>query len=188
MLKQMEEYQKYVEISGFREAKVGNARSFVKRICGELPANVEVQLFDADLIATWEHLYFAALNAYMAFKNKRNMSKSLAVEAALYASSQRQIKKALDFIGVKPDSVNVAVLVFGENEGSVQEGVSTITSRLGSKPDESVLELSEAKMRLIRSAFDISGAELESVFSRNNSEKALVDLVVERVALLSTRL
>ena len=188
MLKPLEEYGNYVEISGFRDVKVGDVRGFVEGVCEELPADVEVQLFDAALIATWEHLYFAALNAHMAFKNKRNISKSLAVEAALYASSQRQIKKALDFIGVKEESVNVAVLVFGADAASVQAGISVVARCLGVAPDESVLELSEAKMGRIRSAFSISGAEFEAVSSRGNEEQALVDLVIERVALLSTRL
>jgi tRNA threonylcarbamoyladenosine modification (KEOPS) complex Cgi121 subunit len=188
MLKPMEEYGKYVEISGFKRVDVEDARSFVEGVCLELPADVEVQLFDADLIATWEHLYFAALNAQMAFKNKRNISKSLAVETALYASSQRQIKKGLDFIGVKPESVNVAVLVLGVNADLEQAGLSAIARRLGAEPDESVLELSKAKVERIRSAFGVSDVELETVSSRGNTEQALLNLVIERMALLSTRL
>ena len=187
MLKKLEEYGKFVGITGFRGVKVGDARVFVDAVCQGLPANVEVQLFDADLVASWGHLYFAALNALTAFRNKRNLSRSLAVEAALYASSQRQIRKALDFIGVKTESVNVAVVVFGGDVGSVEAGLSAVASCMGADPDDGVLELSEAKIRRIRAAFEVSDAELQAA-SNHDPNKALVDLIIERSALLSTRL
>jgi tRNA threonylcarbamoyladenosine modification (KEOPS) complex Cgi121 subunit len=187
MLKLLEEFGKYVEISGFKGVKVGDARAFVDAVCGGVSEDVEVQLFDADLVAGWEHLYFAALNALSAFRSGRNLSKSLAVESALYASSQRQIKKALDFIGVKSESMNVAVLIFGENVGSVEAGLLAVASSIGRQPDEGVLKLFKAKIKRIRGVFDVSEAELKAASNRDAS-KALVDLVVERVALLSTRL
>jgi hypothetical protein len=48
-----------------------------------------------------------------------------------------------------------------------------------------VLELSEEKVRRIRSAFNISETELESVIGRGGLKKAIVDLVIERMALLA---
>jgi len=48
---------------------------------------VEVQLFDASLVTTWEHLYFAALDSLTAFRNRENISRSLAMETMLYASA-----------------------------------------------------------------------------------------------------
>ena len=188
MLKPLEEYGRYVEITGFRNVAIGDAKAFVDAVCVDLPEGVEVQFFDAALVATWEHLYFAALNALMAFQNKRNASKSLAVEMALYASSQRQIKRAIEFIGVKPGSGNIAVVVLGADVASVQAGLSAVAKRLGVEPDAGILDLSEAKIRRIREAFDVSDAELQAVSACGDAKAALVDLVVERVALLSTRL
>jgi len=188
MLKQLKEYRKFVEISGFRSIKVGDARTFAGAICEGLPNNVEFQFFDANLVASWQHLYFAALNALAAFKAKRAISKSLAVETALYASSQRQIKKAIALIGLKSDSSNVAVLILGNSADSVKAGLTTVAKRLGAEPDETVLELSEAKAKQIRRAFDVSETELETVSSGRDTSHDLVNLVVERVALLSTRL
>jgi hypothetical protein len=65
--------------------------------------------------------------------------------------------------------------------------LSIVTKRFGSEPEESILELSEEKKRIIRSAFAISNAELEAV-SAADPDRGLVDLVIERVALLSTAL
>ncbi len=188
MLKRIEEFGKFVEISGFRRVHVGNARAFVETACERLPAGVEVQFFDADLIASWRHLYFAALNGLTAIKTRRAISKSLAVETALYASAQRQIKRALNVIGVKPETKNAAVLVLGDGESSVEAGLLSIAKDLGAEPDDSVLDLTPAKAKRIRSAFDVSETELKIVTSQGNAAQALVDAVVERVALLSTRL
>ncbi len=187
MLRGLGEYGKFVEITGFRVIKIGIAKGFVSAICRGLPKGVEIQLFDACLVASWEHLFFAALNACVAFQTGRGVSKSLAVETALYASSRRQIKKALEFIGVKPGTRSIAVLVLGDDAASVRTALSIVTKRFGSEPDESVMELSEEKKKLIRSAFDISDCELEAVLATDR-DRALVDLIIERIALLSTRL
>jgi KEOPS complex subunit Cgi121 len=188
MLKPIEEAGKYVEITGFRNVDVKDAEEFVEAARGDAPKSGWVQFFDADLVATWQHLYFAVLNALLAFRSGRNVSKSVAMEAMLYASAQRQISKALRLMGVKRGSKNVAVVVLGESPASVAALVSAVAKRVGVEPDESVLAVSEEKARRIREAFGITGKELEAVMGKGDGVQALVDLVVERVALLSTRL
>jgi tRNA threonylcarbamoyladenosine modification (KEOPS) complex Cgi121 subunit len=147
-----------------------------------------VQFFNAELVATWQHLYFAALSALSAFRNKENISKNLAMEVMLYASTQRQIRKAITLVGVKCGSANMAVVVIGETPDSVKTVLSAVSKCIGAEPDETVLELSNGKMQSIRKAFDISERELETIVEKNNFEQALVNLVVERIALLPTQL
>jgi tRNA threonylcarbamoyladenosine modification (KEOPS) complex Cgi121 subunit len=187
LLKYIEEYAKYVEITGFRNVKIEATAEFLKAIRKE-QQNTVVQFFDAELVATWQHLYFAVLNALMAFRNKRNISKNVAIEIMLYASAQRQIRKAIDRLGVKCDSANVAVVIVGESPGSIKSVLSAVSKRVGKETDETVLELSKEKMQGICRAFGISEKELETVMEKNNVEQALVDMVVERAALLSTQL
>ena len=188
MLKYIEEAEKYVEITGFSNLDIKDAEEFVKATGKETPQSIWVQFFDAELVATWQHLYFAVLNALLAFKNERNISKSAAMEAMLYASAQRQIKRAIDFMGVKCASANVAVVVIGESRDSVKAVLSAVSEAIGAEPDEAVLELSRKKAQRIREAFGITEKELEAVMEKNNVEHALVKLVIERTALLSTRL
>lgn len=188
MLKYIEETGKYVEITGFRNVRVGDAEEFVKAVRKEKQQRVWVQFFDAELVATWQHLHFAVLNALLAFKNERNISKSVAMEAMLYASAQRQIKKAIALMGVKCDSANVAVVIIGESPDSVKALLSAVSKRIGAEPDETVLELSRKKVQRIREAFGIAEKELEAVMEKNNVEQALVKLVIESTALLATRL
>jgi KEOPS complex subunit Cgi121 len=188
LLKYIEEAGKYVEITGFRNVGIKDAEEFVKAARKETPQSTWVQFFDAELVATWQHLYFAVLNALLAFRSERNISKSVAMEAILYASAQRQISKAIQLIGVKPASANVAVVVVGESSGSVKTVLSAVSKRVGGKPDDAVLEVSKEKAWGIREAFGVTETELETVTEKSNGMEALVDLVIERMALLSTQL
>jgi tRNA threonylcarbamoyladenosine modification (KEOPS) complex Cgi121 subunit len=188
LLKHIKETGKYVEITGFRNVRVGDAEEFVKSVREEKQQRVWVQFFDAELVATWQHLHFAVLNALLVFKNERNVSKSVVMEVMLYASAQHQIKKAIDFMGVKYDSANVAAVIIGESPNTVKAVLSAVSKRIGAEPDETVLELSRKKAQRIREAFGITEKELEAVMEKCNADQALVKLVIERMALLSTRL
>ena len=188
MLKYIEETGKYVEIMGFRNLIIGDAEEFLKAVRKKKQQRVWVQFFNAELVATWQHLHFAVLNALLAFKNKRNISKSVMMEAMLYASAQRQIRRAIDLMGVKCDSANVAIVVIGESPDSVKAVLSAISEAIGLEPDEKVLEFSRKKAQRIREAFGITEKELKAVMEKNNLEQAIVKLVIEKMALLSTRL
>jgi KEOPS complex subunit Cgi121 len=177
-----------VEITGFRNAGIKDTEEFMKTARKQLPEKTWVQFFDAELVASWQHLYFAVLNALLAFKNGRNISKSVAMEVMLYASAQRQISKAIQLIGVKPASANVAVAIISENTENLKTALSAVSKRIGAKPNETVLELTNAKVQSIRKAFEVSTQELEAVTEKKNVKQALVNLVIERTALLSTQL
>ena len=124
MLYHLKEYGKYAEITGYRNIKFAEAEEFLKANRKETPDNVDLQFFDAQLIATQEHLYFAALNALQAFRNKTNLSKSLAMETMLYASAQRQIQKAIQLCGIKPQTKTMAVIIIGENQTKLKTHAS----------------------------------------------------------------
>jgi KEOPS complex subunit Cgi121 len=188
MIEHIAEESQYVEITGFKNINAGNAKKLLETIQREKLTDVSVQFFNADLVATWEHLHFALLNALTAFKTQRNVSKSLAVEIMLYASAQRQIRKAIDLVGVKAGCGDVAVVIVGEKPDSVEASISEISRFLGKNPDEHVLELSTSKALAIRRAFTITEMELAVVTKKGDGEQALVDLVIERMALLSTKI
>lgn len=185
MLRCLQEFGKYCEIIGFRGVKIKDPKTFLEAMGSEELADVVVQFFDADLVATWEHLYFALFDALTAFENGDNISRSLAMETVLYASAKRQIRRATESMGIKAGLSNVAVLVVGESVDSVKSAVAGISARINGEFDESVLELSKQKQEKIKSVFKISEAEIESVSGRSNVESAVVDLVIERVALLA---
>ena len=187
MLEHVEEFDKYLLITGFREVRIGNVEAFFKAICNEKPADVEIQFFDAQLVATWQHLHFAVLNALTAFENGGNISRNLAIEIMLYVSAQRQIRKAMKLLGIKPHLSNIAMTVVADRPDNARAMLSMTCKNLRVKPDATVIELTRSKEEGIRKAFDISEAELEAVRKGDDLEAALVDLVIERMALLSTQ-
>jgi len=188
MLYYLNEYCKYAEITGYRNIKFTKAEAFLKANRKKTQQNVDMQFFDAGLIATQEHLYFGALNALQAFQNKTNISKSPAMETMLYASAQRQIKKAIQRCGIKPETTSMAVIMIGEDPTQIKTMREAINSCVGVEPDEKVLEMSNLKEQKIIETFHITDQELKTVMKNDKREEAIVNLVVERVALLATQL
>lgn len=187
MIKKVEDFEKYIAIAGFKNVKIEDVDGFF-RLVRKRVEDAPVQFFDATLIAGWEHLYFAALNALNAFKNKQNISNSLAVEALLFASAQRQIKKSVELLGVKPESSQVAVLIIAETQKKATAALDIISKIISGERDDSVLELADEKLEGIKRLFNISDLELKAKLKKEGLEKeALMDLVIEHAALLSTQ-
>ena len=186
MLKKIEEFGAYVEITGFRKVKIGDPQEFLQlAIKGKL-ADIETQFFDAKNVASWQHLYFAVLNALTAFSNKTNISRTLGMEALLYAAGERQIVKATKKMGIKPSTKEVAVLAVGNDRATVESAVSKILRNVAGQKDDSALELSGPKSELIMEAFKVDAVEVETMMRKSHDlKKTLVDLVIERMALVS---
>jgi len=179
---------KWMEITGYRNIAFAKAEEFLKANRKEIKQIIDMQFFDAELIASQRHLYFAALNALQAFQNKTNISKSPAMETMLYASAQRQIQRAIQRCGIKPETTTMAVLVIGEKPIALQSFLKAISEYLGMEPDEKVLEMSTAKEKKIIKTFQITDKELKTIMKNDDLEEAVVNLVIERVALLSTQI
>lgn len=188
MLKHIKEFGKYMVIAGLKDAKIEKPKEFLEKICKEKSLDVEIQFFDAQFIAGWQHLYFAVLNALTAFKNGRNVSKNLAIETILYASAQRQIKKALEKLGIKPKTSQIALIIIGERAETLKSILNAVLCEANAKRDDKVLELTEEKMENIRKIFGISDLELKTVMKKGNLKKALIHIVAERMALLATQI
>jgi len=187
LTKRLEDFNMYVAIAGFRNVKIKDVNVFLESVRKKIE-EAHVQFFDAKWIASRWHLYFAALNALKAFEEKLNISSSLAVEALLYASAQRQIRKAVDMLGIKPSSTQVAVLVIGKTEKEVDTALETISGLMSGERDDDVLELTDEKFEGVKKLFGVSDLELEAKLKREGHEReTLVDLVIEHVALLATQ-
>jgi len=176
---------KYIAIAGFRNAKIRDIKGLFNAVRDEAK-DACVQFFDANPIAGQEHLFFAALNALKAFEGKTNISNSLAVETLLFACAQRQIKKAVELIGIKPESSQVVVLVMADTQQRAKAALEIVSKLVSGEHDESVIELSEEKFEAIKKLFKISDLELKAKLKRKGLEReALVELVIEHMALLT---
>jgi KEOPS complex subunit Cgi121 len=185
VIKRIEVFNRYVAITGFRDVKIKDANSLLDLV-REKTESTEVQFFDAELIAGWEHLYFAVLNALKAFENGLNISNNLAIEILLYASAQRQINKAVELVGIKSISSNIAVVVLAGTEFKVDKALETVSHLILGKRNDSVLELTNEKFDGIKKLFCISETEMNAKLEKKGMEKrALTNLVIEHVALLA---
>lgn len=186
MIEKLEGFDKYLAVASFKNAKIKDVDEFFTMV-KEKTGGICVQFFDVELIAGREHLCFATLNALNAFKNKINISSSLAMETLLYASARRQIKEAVSLLGIKPNSHQVAVLILDTSKEKASLTLKTVSDLLQAERDDSVIELSEQKFEKLKKLFAISNLELEAKTKRRGAEKqALMDLIIEHMALLAT--
>ena len=187
MLKHIQEHCASVIIAGIRNVSIEKPEQLLKELRCRNETDLSVQFLNAGLIATWEHLYFAVLDSLTAFGTNRNISKNLSVEIMLYASAQRQIKKAIRLLGVSHDCADIAVVVVGKATQDIEVVMVSLLKRLGKDVDDSVLDLSPRKMRNICKAFAITETEFEVVAEHGDRKQGLVDIIIERMALLATR-
>ena len=187
MIKYIDEFGYCLAITAYKNVKIENVEEFIQNIRKET-GNVTVQFFDARFVAGYEHLYFAVLNALTAFKNGLSISKNLAIEILLYAAAERQIRNAVQLLGVREDTAKVAVVVLAESKDEVVKALDKVSSIIQAEEDESILEIDDEKFETIKKLFNVSDLELEAKLERKGLEKeALKELIIERVALLVTR-
>src|SRR5438067_11352374 len=105
---------------GFSNAIISDPEQTLKQL-RSINNQTEVQLVKADLIAGPEHLQFAARNAFHSFKGKRRRSKSLAMELLLYISCQRQIAKAIKFLGIDSEDSRIGLVVLSDSMDALQQ-------------------------------------------------------------------
>jgi tRNA threonylcarbamoyladenosine modification (KEOPS) complex Cgi121 subunit len=187
VLKTIPEFRKQLIINGFRNVKIDDPKKFLDKIKKKTPPDVTVQFFDAELVAGWEHLYHAVFNALLSLKQERAISKSLGMEVLLYASAQHQIKRATEIIGIKSQSPKIAMIIVSSKASLAKQALTMISEQVNAHPDESVLELRTDKAAMIRKTFEITDNELNATRAEKQAHKALTDLVIERIALLTTK-
>jgi KEOPS complex subunit Cgi121 len=171
----------FVAIGGFRVLSIVDPRALVKAII-EATSPHTTQVLDASKVAGKDHLYMAAVNAARSVEAGIAVSKSINVEALLYASAQDQITKALALMGLKKGSTDVAVIVFTKSRDDAEKVYAKAAEFLG-KEDDSVLEINTEKAVSLRKAYLIGEEELDAV----GGPDALSKLIIERGALLSLR-
>lgn len=174
---------RHVAVGGFSLTSALDVDGLLSMV-GEAVSPCHFQLFDADRIAGWGHLFFAAVNAVKAFDSGRAISKSLAMEVLLYASCHNQISQALETVGLSTETRRPALIVFSETPEDGLRAFGMASDLLG-VADDSVLEIHGDKLVSLMGIFGVSEVELQAV--GGTREGALTKLLVERGALLSTR-
>ena len=170
----------FVAIGGFCTS-VGDPKALVKAV-SEATAPHVVQIMDAGKVAGCDHLFMAAVNAAKSTETGLAVSKSITVEAILYASAQDQITKALAMLGITAKSTTVALIVFAPSRTEAEKAYAK-AAKLLEKEDDSVLEIDDSKVASLRKTYGIGELELRAA----GGPASLGRLIVERGALLSLR-
>ncbi len=129
-----------------------------------------IQVVRADRVAGADHLRSAAWHAKRACDEGRNQADKLEVEFLRYAAGERQIRKAIDKMGV-PDGHGAAVVCgFGQKR---KDAVEYFVDWLGLRESDSVIEAGDDALQ----AFGITAEQIAAT-----TPAAQRDLVLEAVA------
>jgi len=167
-----------VSITGWRGILKEKER-IIKKLDELRKKNIACQLMDAEKVYGKEHLMAAINHAVRAFLYKTNSCNSLDMEILLYASGKRQIKDAIEHIGIKRKGSFVLILI-GETplsnyNGKIEKGMQNFMADFGLKRDDSVIEGSIEKLK----KFGISEKEIKTV-----DASMYGDLILEKVAMV----
>jgi tRNA threonylcarbamoyladenosine modification (KEOPS) complex Cgi121 subunit len=149
--------------------------------------SITTQLLNGLLISGVPHLLSAAQNAINAQKGDYMLSRSLDVEIIVFASTQRQIGKALELLGVYDGLEEIAVVIVGNNVSIVKEAIQSLTEKIG---QELVPPFKPTKDRFerIKNQFQISKEEIKAISDSNDVESQLSALsrcIASRVSLVA---
>jgi tRNA threonylcarbamoyladenosine modification (KEOPS) complex Cgi121 subunit len=177
---------KHMILEGFKNIEVTDTEKLFVLVKDQAK-DCCIQLLDPSLIAGFDHLYFATLNALKAFETGKSISKDLGVEILLYASGQHQISKAIQLLGLKPSSSEVAVLILAETREKALMALNKVSNMLQGDQCDEIFNMTQKKIPKIKAAFKIKDSEIEAAM-RKSEEQAIMSLLIEHAALLVTQI
>lgn len=168
-------------VLGMRNVFVTDIDVFLEKI-EDATGSCCFQVFDADKIAGWEHVFYGAVNAIAAFESDLQVSNSLPIETLLYVSCQDQIVKGFRMVGVRRDIERIALVFFSK---SMEEFAKILVGiEIFGSLDDSVMEVTDEKLEVLKVLYEVSDSAFETI--EGNVFEILTSLVVEKGALIPT--
>jgi tRNA threonylcarbamoyladenosine modification (KEOPS) complex Cgi121 subunit len=154
-----------------------------------LKLGVTFQLVDATKIAGAHHLLFATLHALSAFHTGTQRADDLGLEVLRFAAARRQINRALHLLGLNASTRDVAGVIFGQANATLQRGYATFLEQSHVIDAPKILEFTTRdKMETLVKAYAITNIELAATqISRRlvDQREAIKKLIYDRCALLA---
>jgi len=165
------------------KGRIKNRDDFIRKVEEYSKSlNVAIQVVDASLVYSFNHLYSAAQHAIRAMRRGTNSMKSLAMEILLYAAGERQIKNAIEKIGVKENSKSF-VFIIVDDVADIKDARGKISDKDIDKMLEELHLFKNDSMlkgdKKILERFGISKNELDTV-----GEDRYEKLILEKVAMV----
>lgn len=183
----LSDFSQNLMIAGFRDVLIGKPDEFLQDL-ERKTGSICIQFFDASLVAGFDHVRFAALNGLNAFRSGANISNDLSMEILLYACARRQIKEALSLMGVKPATRHVVMLAMSSSVEHALSAISIVSRLIHGTRDDSVIDFVDDKINGLVQVFNISDVEFAAKNGhRKDRKQAIIELIIERMALLITQ-
>ncbi len=138
------------------------------------------QIFDNRYIWGQKHISSAVWHAWNAFLNNRMISKSLSMEILLYAAGFRQIKKAIELLGVRDSTKVIVGVLIADNESQSIDSYIRIQKQIHLDPNINLLTDYSSKQQYIIEMLTNEGFLLsEATISK------IENAILQRIAILA---
>jgi tRNA threonylcarbamoyladenosine modification (KEOPS) complex Cgi121 subunit len=185
-------FRYHIAIAGFRGCSMGNnMRGLPDRVRALEDGRTVLasQVFDAERIATHIHPLVSAIYALQAFKESRGISRTLGTETLLYSSAQHQIVEAIEMLGIRPKSSNIAAVVISLQLDNGVASTKRIGEISGGVSDDTILNIRKLeKLETIKRVFKVSALEMESAeigTTQSDIESAITKRVLSRISMMA---
>lgn len=162
------------------------SRDLLINYAESLKGSFKIQLLKVNSITSWRHVASAAMRALRSFKYGRNISKKIEIELLIYCSGKRQIKDALNIVGLSEFVDSVILVIFGLDENWVYKGLADFLSLSKAELCCDILtNLSMERIENLMKIFNVNKNELESILKPGLSlSEALEYILIERGSAL----
>ena len=178
---------KVVGIAELRNSNNLKQKELIQLATSMSSDSLTVQLLNGLLIANEIHLLSAAQNAIRAQQGDYMVSRSLDVEIIVFASAQRQIGRALEALGVHDGLDEIALVVIGTDNSSVEHSIKDLVDTIGTETVPSFSATNERMVR-VKKHFQIGDKEINAISDSETLESrldALARCIVSRVSLVA---
>ena len=162
---------------GFSDVFIDDSASTVDEINSHYKSEI-VQLIDSNYIAGILHLEMIGHQICESKKRNNSYSNNLELDILLRIACDRRISKAIDMVGLKKGSVNIAAIGIGS-----YDNLNQLKTHLETKwnCDDSVLELTPEKLNRLINLHNIPRWILNS-----SPDKMMASLLCEKAAMLGS--
>ncbi|MEM4461886.1 MAG: KEOPS complex subunit Cgi121 [Candidatus Bathyarchaeia archaeon] len=176
-----------VYVLGFKSIHVDSPAKLIDML-REVCKPAEVQVLRADSILNLDHIRFAILYALKSFEKSMNIAKTLSLEIILKIAAEDQIDRALAKSGLKKGWQDIVVIVLSEDEGYASKAAARIVEILEGESGSDILrDIDENKVARVMDLFIISEERLKSEHMYPDIVEALLNIILEDIALTVIR-
>ena len=146
-----------------------------------------IQFLDSSLIVSIGHLLSAAQNAVNAWKGDYMLTRGLDAEVLVYASTQRQIGRAIENLGIHDGLQSIALAVVGGDKKAVCDVITKMVNKVGEEVKPAFVPDRERLERIMHH-YGINEKEVKALTDSDEVEiwaEALSKCVVSRVSIVA---